>query len=117
MLEQFMAVAVDLATGAKEPPRLILRPAHHEDGIQLEQNYPSHSRSNDVKNPNYPDEQPKDSISEALTDRNADPAAQIQEAPLKVHGDQLLGSSGPQVERTGEPSDDGPPDGSRDEGF
>lgn len=70
-----------------------------------------------MSNPNYPDNQPKDPISEALTDRNSDPEAQVQDAPLKVHGDQLLGSSKPQVESADARSDDGPPDGTRDEGF
>jgi hypothetical protein len=51
-----------------------------------------------MKDPNYPTEQPKDAVSSALTDRNSDPDAQAQEAPLKVHGDALLGSSGPQVQ-------------------
>jgi hypothetical protein len=50
--------------------------------------------------PNYPTKQPKDPVADALTDRNSDPEAQAQDAPLKVHGDELLGSSGPQVEDT-----------------
>jgi hypothetical protein len=67
-----------------------------------------------MKDPNYPSEQPKDPISEALTDRNADPEAVAQDAPLKDQGDALLGSRGSAQD---EPSADGPPDGSRDEGF
>jgi hypothetical protein len=74
-----------------------------------------------MKDPNYPDEQPKDPVSDALTDRNSDPEAQAQDAPLKVHGDALLGTHGASVERGADQrssdSDDGPPDGSRDEGF
>ena len=70
-----------------------------------------------MNDPNYPGEQPKDPISSALIDRNCDPEAQAQDGPLKVHGDALLGSSRPQVESTEEQSDDGPPDGTRDEGF
>jgi hypothetical protein len=66
-----------------------------------------------MKDPNYPSNQPKDPVSDALTDRNSDPEAEVQDAPLKVHGDALLGSGGSQVKQ----SDDGPPDGSRDEGF
>jgi len=70
-----------------------------------------------MSNPNYPDEQPKDAISEALTDRNADPDAEAQDGSLKVHGDKLMGSNRPQVKGGTARSDDGPPDGSRDEGF
>ena len=68
-----------------------------------------------MNDPNYPTEQPKDPVSDALTDRNADPeaTAQAQDGSLKVHGDALLGSSGKQDDQ----SEDGPPDGSRDEGF
>lgn len=44
-----------------------------------------------MKDPNYPSEQPKDAVSDALTDRNADPDAQAQDESLKVHGDALLG--------------------------
>ena len=40
--------------------------------------------------PNYPTEQPKDPVADALTDRNSDPDALAQDAPLKVHGDALL---------------------------
>jgi hypothetical protein len=44
-----------------------------------------------VKDPNYPSEQPKDAVSDALTDRNSDPDALApQDEPLKVHGDALL---------------------------
>jgi hypothetical protein len=43
-----------------------------------------------MKDPNYPTEQPKDPVADALTDRNADPDALTQESPLKVHGDALL---------------------------
>lgn len=44
-----------------------------------------------MKDPNYPSEQPKDPVSDALTDRNSDPDAQAQDESLKVHGDALLG--------------------------
>lgn len=66
-----------------------------------------------MKGASYPDEQPKDPVSDALTDRNSDPEAQVQDAPLKVQGDALLGSKA----SPGNRSDDGPPDGTRDEGF
>ena len=70
-----------------------------------------------MNDPHYPSEQPKDAVSSALTDRNADPDALVQDAPLKVHGDALLGAKpSPAGESAGE-SADGPPDGSRDEGF
>jgi hypothetical protein len=43
-----------------------------------------------MKDPNHPAEQPKDPVADALTDRNSDPEAQVQDAPLKVHGDAVL---------------------------
>jgi hypothetical protein len=73
-----------------------------------------------MKDPNYPSEQPKDPVSDALTDRNSDPGAEAQDAPLKVHGDALLGSrdrAAAAQPSTDDASADGPPDGSRDEGF
>jgi hypothetical protein len=71
-----------------------------------------------MKDPNYPSEQPKDPVADALTDRNSDPGANAQDESLKVQGDALLHSRGSGGKTSaGEPSDDGPPDGSRDEGF
>ncbi|NUP72601.1 MAG: hypothetical protein HOQ16_15425 [Gemmatimonadaceae bacterium] len=76
-----------------------------------------------MKDPNYPTEQPKDPVADALTDRNSDPAADAQDASLKVHGDALLDSRGAGGKTSygessrDDQSDDGPPDGSRDEGF
>lgn len=75
-----------------------------------------------MKGASYPDEQPKDPVSDALTDRNADPAAQAQDESLKVHGDALLGSKSTKgaedaADAADSRSDDGPPDGTRDEGF
>jgi hypothetical protein len=71
-----------------------------------------------MKDPDYPSEQPKDPVADALTDRNSDPEAQAQDAPLKVHGDALLGSRGAAAAPSNdESSADGPPDGTRDEGF
>jgi hypothetical protein len=76
-----------------------------------------------MKDPNYPTEQPKDRVADALTDRNSDPGADAQDGSLKVQGDALLHSRGSGGKTSaGEPSgdgvsDDGPPDGSRDEGF
>ncbi len=53
-----------------------------------------------MKDPNYPAEQPKGPVADALTDRNADPDAQVQDAPLKEHGDALLhGTSAQRVEK------------------
>ena len=66
-----------------------------------------------MKDPNFRSEQPKDAVSDALTDRNADPAARPQDGSLKVHGDKLHAAD----PRQEEGSQDGPPDGSRDEGF
>jgi hypothetical protein len=59
---------------------------------------PSTTEADRMKDPNYPTEQPKGPVDDALTDRNSDPGARAQDAPLKVHGDALLGSSGPQVQ-------------------
>ena len=57
-----------------------------------------------------PDPHPRDPVADALTDRNADPDAQAQDAPLKVHGDALLhGKSAPDPTK--------PSDAQRDEGF
>ena len=42
-----------------------------------------------MTDPNSPIEQPKDPVSSALTDRNADPSANVQAESLKVHGDPL----------------------------
>jgi hypothetical protein len=50
-----------------------------------------------MRDPNYPTGQPKDAVGDALTDRNSDPAAEVQDEPLKVHGDALLGTSESQV--------------------
>jgi hypothetical protein len=45
-----------------------------------------------MTDPNHPSEQPKDAVSDALTDRNSDPdALAAQDGSLKVHGDALLG--------------------------
>ena len=65
-----------------------------------------------MKDPNYPTEQPKDPVADALTDRNADPDAQVQDAPLKVHGDALL--QGKSSSQSGSEKTD---DAQRDEGF
>ena len=68
-----------------------------------------------MKDPNFPIEQPNDPVSSALTDRNADPSANVQAESLKVHGDPL---SHPRL--TPQPSvqaDDTVNDAQRDEGF
>jgi hypothetical protein len=45
-----------------------------------------------MADPNFNSEQPKDAVSDALTDRNSDPdALASQDESLKVHGDALLG--------------------------
>ena len=64
---------------------------------------------------NFPIEQPNDPVSSALTDRNADPSANVQAESLKVHGDPLSHPrSAPQkLEQT----DDTVNDAQRDEGF
>ena len=64
-----------------------------------------------MKDPNFPIEQPNDPVSSALTDRNADPSANVQAESLKVHGDPL---SHP---RPAAPTDDTVNDAQRDEGF
>jgi hypothetical protein len=66
-----------------------------------------------MKDPNFHSEQPKDAVADALTDRNADPAARPQDESLKVHGDKLRAADA----RQDDVSQDGPPDGTRDEGF
>ena len=54
-----------------------------------------------MADPNFNSEQPKDPVSDALTDRNSDPDALArQDESLKVHGDALLGG-GKQSERGG----------------
>lgn len=71
-----------------------------------------------MKDPNYPSEQPKDPVADALTDRNSDPDAEVQDESLKVHGDALRHARGSGGKASvAKPSDDGPPDGTRDEGF
>lgn len=40
--------------------------------------------------PNYPTNQPKNPVDDALVDRNSDPDAQAQAAPNKRQGDALL---------------------------
>jgi hypothetical protein len=46
-----------------------------------------------MKDPNYPTEQPKNPIDDALVDRNADPAATADAGPNKRQGDALLDES------------------------
>ena len=65
-----------------------------------------------MKDPNSPTEQPNDPVADALTDRNADPEAQAQDAPLKVHGDALLHGTTPSPSGTEKMHDT-----QRDEGF
>ncbi len=56
-----------------------------------------------MNNPNYPSEQPKDPVSDALIDRNADPDAEVQDSPLKVHGDAVLhGTNAQRIEKKDE---------------
>ncbi len=68
-----------------------------------------------MKDSNSPIEQPNDPVSSALTDRNADPSANVQAESLKVHGDPLAHPrSAPQSPAQG---DDTVNDAQRDEGF
>ncbi len=68
-----------------------------------------------MTDPNLPIEQPNDPVSSALTDRNADPSANVQAESLKVHGDPLSHPrSAPQPPAQG---DDTVSDAQRDEGF
>ena len=60
------------------------------------------------KDPNYPSEQPKNAVDDALVDRNSDPDAVAAPAPLKLEGDALKdgsgsrqGQSAPRSERPG----------------
>jgi hypothetical protein len=46
-----------------------------------------------MKDPNYPSNQPKNPVDDALVDRNSDPDAQVQAKPLKKQGDALLDST------------------------
>ena len=68
-----------------------------------------------MTDPNFPIEQPNDPVSSALTDRNADPSANVQAESLKVHGDPL--SHPKPVEHPSAQTDDTVNDAQRDEGF
>ncbi|MDB4899406.1 MAG: hypothetical protein JWN53_1214 [Gemmatimonadetes bacterium] len=46
-----------------------------------------------TKDPNYPTEQPKNAVDDALVDRNSDPDALAASEPLKNHGDALMDRS------------------------
>jgi hypothetical protein len=47
------------------------------------------------RDPNYPTEQPKNAVDDALVDRNSDPDAVVApSAPLKQEGDALFDGSG-----------------------
>jgi hypothetical protein len=46
-----------------------------------------------MKEPNYPTEQPKHAVDDALVDRNSDPAALAASEPLKNQGDKLMDRS------------------------
>lgn len=46
-----------------------------------------------MKDPNYPTEQPKNPVDDALVDRNADPAATADAGPNKRQDDALLDES------------------------
>ena len=49
-----------------------------------------------TNDPNYPSDQPKNAVDDALVDRNSDPDALAppESEPLKRHGDALLDGSG-----------------------
>jgi hypothetical protein len=46
-----------------------------------------------MKDPDYPTEQPKDPVADALTDRNSDPDAQAEPVELKKTSETVLNSS------------------------
>ena len=68
-----------------------------------------------MKDPNLPVEQPNDPVSSALTDRNADPSANVQAESPKVHGDPL--SHPKPAAQPSAQTDDTVNDAQRDEGF
>jgi hypothetical protein len=43
-----------------------------------------------MKSPDYPTNQPKNPVDDALVDRNSDPDARAQAEPTKKHGDKLM---------------------------
>jgi hypothetical protein len=47
-----------------------------------------------MKDPNYPTEQPKNAVDDALVDRNSDPEAVAAPSPNKAEGDALKDGSG-----------------------
>jgi hypothetical protein len=61
-----------------------------------------------MRNPDYPDDQPKNPVDEALIDRNSDPDAIAGSAPPKRRDDALRdGSSSGQSESSAPSEDDG----------
>lgn len=46
-----------------------------------------------MKNPDYPTQQPKSPVDDALIDRNSDPAATAQAEPIKKHAEALRESA------------------------
>jgi len=43
-----------------------------------------------MKSPDYPTNQPKNPVDDALVDRNSDPDATARAEPSKKHGDKLM---------------------------
>ncbi len=43
-----------------------------------------------MKSPDYPTNQPKNPVDDALVDQNADPSAVAEAGPNKKHGDKLM---------------------------
>jgi hypothetical protein len=61
-----------------------------------------------MRNPDYPDDQPKNPVDEALIDRNSDPDAVAGSAPPKRRDDTLRGgTSSVQGESSASSEDDG----------
>jgi hypothetical protein len=48
-----------------------------------------------MKSPDYPTNQPKDPVDDALVDRNSDPDAIARAEPDKKHGDKLMEGAPP----------------------
>ncbi|HEX5970350.1 MAG TPA: hypothetical protein VFY85_00375 [Gemmatimonadaceae bacterium] len=52
-----------------------------------------------MKSPDYPTNQPKNPVDEALIDRNSDPDAVARAEPDKKHGDKLMENAPPDNEK------------------
>jgi hypothetical protein len=52
-----------------------------------------------MKSPDYPTNQPKGPVDDALIDRNSDPDAVARAEPNKKHGDKLMENAPPDTEK------------------